>query len=466
MKIKFLTVITGLLMAAFMITSCLDNNETETVYSSNASITAFSIGNIETQYTANVNGKDTTLTATVTGTDYPFVIDQGKHLIYNVDSLPVGTDVSKVVANITADTPYIFIVAEENDSLWTEGDSLNFEKPVFFKVMAYDMSYGDKYEAKINVHNVVPDSLMWSNLNNNNNFAGNRIQAQKALYFNNRIYVFAEQTTQVQVTSTAITDGRSWSDLQNLDIPEKAVYSSAMAWGDHLYIVAGKSLYSSTNGEDWTKIETGIELKQLVSNIYSLNNSENDKLVAIDSNNHFVESHNGIDWTQNEEVPEGFPQSDLSFASYALATNKNIDRMVLMGENEIAADTASIVWTQLSTENTWGDYSIGEKETRFCPKLEHIAMIHYNDQLYAFGGKGKKNDKEIAPFSTFYESLNHGVTWMPVTKNVSFPKEFTGYYEQANGNYSFTVDSNNYLWIMWSNGGGVWRGRINKLAFK
>ena len=62
MKIKFLTVITSLLAAAFMITSCLDDNEVETEYSSESSITSFAIKDkIETQYTEKVNGKDTTL---------------------------------------------------------------------------------------------------------------------------------------------------------------------------------------------------------------------------------------------------------------------------------------------------------------------------------------------------------------------------------------------------------------------
>ena len=52
MKIKFLTVITSLLAAAFMITSCLDDNEVETEYSSESSITSFAIKDkIETQYT-------------------------------------------------------------------------------------------------------------------------------------------------------------------------------------------------------------------------------------------------------------------------------------------------------------------------------------------------------------------------------------------------------------------------------
>lgn len=87
MKIKFLTVITSLLAAAFMITSCLDDNEVETEYSSESSITSFAIKDkIETQYTEKVNGKDTTLTFTVDGTKYPFAIDQGTRHIYNVDS--------------------------------------------------------------------------------------------------------------------------------------------------------------------------------------------------------------------------------------------------------------------------------------------------------------------------------------------------------------------------------------------
>ena len=72
MKIKFLTVITSLLAAAFMITSCLDDNEVEIEYSSESSITAFAIKDkIETQYTKEVNGKDTTLTFTVDGAKYP-----------------------------------------------------------------------------------------------------------------------------------------------------------------------------------------------------------------------------------------------------------------------------------------------------------------------------------------------------------------------------------------------------------
>ena len=178
MKIKFLTVITSLLAAAFMITSCLDDNEVETEYSSESSITSFAIKDkIETQYTEKVNGKDTTLTFTVDGTKYPFAIDQGTRHIYNVDSLPVGTDISKVVVSIKSDGIGIFIVAEDKDSLWNDTDSLNFEKPVQFKVMAMSGVYGPIYKAEINVHKQVPDSLQWSHRGSS---FDNTIQAQES----------------------------------------------------------------------------------------------------------------------------------------------------------------------------------------------------------------------------------------------------------------------------------------------
>ena len=444
MKIKFLTVITGLLMAAFMITSCLNDDDNEVTLSSESSITAFSIkDNIETKYTAKVNGKDTTLTATVKGSDYPFIIDQVERRIYNADSLPVGTNVSKVVVEITADTPYILIVANK-DSLWTSTDSLNFENPVKFKVMAQSMEYGAVYTAEINVHKQEPDSLVWSNLSSD--FNGSAIQAQKAVYFNDKIYVFARQDEgKVAVTTTSITDGHSWSALQPLSL-EKADYSTAMTWGDHLYIIAENQLYQSENGTDWSKIESAPKLKMLVSNIYSQNNPE--------ENN------------KQESVPYGFPETSLSFVSYPLNTNSSIDRMLVLGENPIATDTTSVVWAQLSTENTWGNYPPEKDNLDFCPKLENIAMIHYNNQLYAFGGPGKKNGSNLAPFSAFYESVNNGIIWQQVKRYVFFPEEFSNLYKQADGNYSYVIDKNNYLWIMWSKSGQVWRGRINKLGFK
>ena len=460
MKIKFLTVITSLLAAAFMITSCLDDNEVEVEYSSESSITAFSIDDIETQYTEEVNGKDTTLTFTVDGDKYPFAIDQGARHIYNVDSLPVGTDVSKVVVSIKSDGIGIFTVAEDKDSLWSETDSLNFEEPVQFKVMAMSGVYGPIYKVQINVHKQVPDSLQWSHIGNT---FDTTVQAQKAVTLGDYIYIFAQQNNGATITTTHINDGKTWTPLQTLSNVPNADYSSAMVWGDKLYILGNNDLYSSTDGTNWNKVSTDAKFSKLIANVYS---EYNHNLYAIDTNNHFMESEDGLTWEVNEEIPANFPENHISYATYPLVTNKFIDRILLMGENSIETDTTSTVWTRLTTENSWGDYPTAAYDRYYCPKLANISMIHYNNQLYAFGGPGKSFGEDIPAFSQFYESTDQGVTWEPVSRYVFFPAEFTDLYNQANGNYSYVVDKNDFLWIIWSQSGQVWRGRINKLGFE
>ena len=227
MKLRVLNIFIGLFIAACTISSCLDSDYIEYEYSSNASITAFSItDSIVTYYPSVVDGVDTTLSKGVVGTDYPFIINQHEGLIYNADSLPVGTDVSKVVVNMTHDGYAVYIVAE-TDTLWSEEDSLNFESPVLFKILAQDGSYGRTYTAKINVHQQDPEEITWTKMTGN--FSSN-IQKQKALYANGHIYVFAEQESQVAMTMT--TDGKVWTELTSINIPTKADYTSAMAWGN------------------------------------------------------------------------------------------------------------------------------------------------------------------------------------------------------------------------------------------
>ena len=201
----------------------MDDEKPVYEYSSDASIIAFSIKDIATKIDTTINGKDTTLTATVTGKNYPFNIDQKQGLIYNVDSLPVGTNVKKVVPEISADG-YVFIVAE-TDSIW-------------------DGSYGRIYTAKVNVHQQDPETMSWSKFNSNFN---KNIGKQKAVYLNQQIFVFAEQEEQIGVTIANQADGNQWATLQTIDIPTKADYTSVIAWGESLYILASNELYTSNN---------------------------------------------------------------------------------------------------------------------------------------------------------------------------------------------------------------------------
>ena len=147
-----------------------------------------------------------------------------------------------------------------------------------------------------------------------NNFS-TEIKAQKAIYTNKQIYVFAEQGSKVAMTCT--TDGKVWSDLKAIDIPIKADYSSVMAWGNQFYILANLELYTSTNGLNWYKVETGVSIARLLANSQTANSQ---KIMGIDTDNYFIGSEDGILWNRYEAVPESFPTTKTSYVSYELDT--------------------------------------------------------------------------------------------------------------------------------------------------
>lgn len=456
MKLKVLNIVFSLFIVACSISSCLDSDVVEYEFSSNASITAFSItDSIITSYPAVVNGKDTTLTTSVIGSDYPFIINQKEGLIYNPDSLPVGTDVSKVVVDITADTQGIYIVAEK-DSLWEETDSLNFEKPIQFKVMSESGAYGRNYTAKINVHKQDPDSLSWQRIESN--FSKN-IQKQKAVYANNAIYVFAANESGVSMTQT--NDGSVWSGLTATNLPKEANYASVMVCGGLFYILAGDELHTSSDGLQWEKVETTQRFSRLIANIHT---AHNHKMLGVDTDNYYLESEDGINWIRGEEMPADFPTSGFASISFALNTNEKLSKIVLMGETALDTDTTTTIWTQLNTENYWTELT-SESSAYACPKLENQGMIYYNNEIYTFGGSGQFKGS-IGAFSNFFVSNDNGISWEAISSKFMFPAEFSTIYDEAAGNYSYIVDDQHFIWVIWSQTGEVWRGRLNKLGFK
>ena len=134
-----------------------------------------------------------------------------------------------------------------------------------------------------------------------------------------------------------------------------------------------------------------------------------------------------------------------------------------MGKTNLSTDTITTIWTQLNSEDYWTELTLGNN-TYACPKLENQGLIHYNNKLYTFGGSGQFNGA-VDAFSKIYTSVDNGITWEEITSKFMFPTEFNALYETAEGNYSYIVDDQQFIWIMWSQTGEVWRGRLNKLGF-
>lgn len=87
MKIKFLPLIAVLFAATSIMTSCLDNDVEQITYTSETSITGFSLGTLNIDRIGkDKNGLDSPYVDTLDCSNYPFTIDQINRTITNKDS--------------------------------------------------------------------------------------------------------------------------------------------------------------------------------------------------------------------------------------------------------------------------------------------------------------------------------------------------------------------------------------------
>lgn len=466
MKIRILpSLVAGIMTATFFLSSCLGNDYEEIEYPSTSSITSFSIGTLhQTFYVKSSEGEDSVYTDTISYADVPFTIDQINRKIYNKDSLPKDVDITRVVASISADYAAVYYVKNNKDTIWTTTDSLDFSKPVTFKVMTFNptlnqFDFGASYEVSVNVHKLNPDSLVWKHFENNK-FANNTVYIeQKAVYTNDSLYVFGKTADEsVKANKTSVERGNisSWNEIT---LPAGTNIYSATAFNNNVYFVANEELYFLL-GKQITKVgnSTGLTNLITVSNgkLLAYKGNEN-KVVTIDSEgNELTESNfvNGYDLNGR-----------MSAISMPSSHNKDLWRTIVMtNDNDGTAktDTAANVFSYISSDETWVKYQPNTPTT--CPNQGNISMITYDGKIYAFG----------EDFDYFYTSNDNGLNWNQETGYMVFPSEnkngidkLTTY--RGNGSYSAVVEENgnkgSFIWFIWEDGTAT-RALLNRLTPK
>ena len=472
MKIKFLPLIVGLCSTVWGLTSCLNNDIEEITYSSSTSITGFSIGTLNIERTGVAkDGSDSIYTDTINCSDYPFTIDQLNRTIENKDSLPVGTDITKVVTSITADSYYIYYEKQDGsdvkDTLWTNTDSIDFTKPVIFKVIAYSGVVGKSYQVKVNVHKQVPDSLQWNFISNAFD-QGIRLQRQKAVYIADRIYVFGQNPSGETVIQWSTVNNGNATNWQTLSTEITGIDSySVTTWQGAIYFIADQQLYSiDPSANICSQVTIPVTLSQLIVGgeaLYAFNDQLESGYLTTD-----------YQWITDAdaEVLKPLAGNRISATAYPTGYNASIQRLIALSNNNgtATADTVALVGNRLSIEKSWSIYT--PNTPTICPNLQNISMINYDGKLYAFGGSNANGS--IKPFEALYCSIDNGLSWTKETEDVVFPQEvsddnpnlkpFTQYYTEGEGTYSSVVDQDNFIWIIWEDG-SLCRGRINRLGF-
>lgn len=400
------------LIGALLMTSCLAD-ETVIEPSSTVALLSFSIQDLKTVHTIQKeDGTDSTYTTVMNGRSVKFTIDQANRRVYNVDSIAYGTNVSRVLVNVTADGAVNYVKADE--TLGSVEDSIDFNTPVTFRVTSYDGQFKRDYMVSVNTHQVDPKKTSWKQFENTNFPA---FVEQKAFVKGDTLYVIGRDADGiVSVASTATTNGSEWATTTCSGIEGAGL--SALLVVDTFYLKTDARLYRSSDATEWSIVEDETKVSILP--------------------------------TDTVDISRG-----VALFRHPLRTNPDIMRTIFVATPEVAADTCAQVWTKLDTEK-WVEIGSSGNNVYGCPNLENLAVIEYADRMYAFGGQGLGNRKiKLEAFSNCYESRDHGVTWKKNEETFSLPEAFEG----RNEAFSTATDGE-YVWVMWSNG-EVWRGRWN-----
>ena len=475
MKIKFLPLIAVLFAATSIMTSCLDNDVEQVTYTSETSITGFSLGTLNIDRIGkDKNGLDSPYVDTLDCSNYPFTIDQINRTITNKDSLPVGTHIDKVITSITYDAGMLGYTPKgsDHDTIWTSTDSIAFTDPVEFKVNAYSGVEGKPYKVTINVHKQEPDTISWKKFDTQLFNAGS-LSEQKAVYANGKVYVFGKNgnDTHIEYSDVANDNPSPWIPVTD-NIPSNIDTYSATAWAGNIYFLAG-----GTNDKQLYKLSvTTDEIEPVGTETFEVligGNDTKEELYAVInkisngvSNSVSHTNKNGV-WTEDANPFTQFPAGKPFFSNTTTASyNSNITTTVALCYNQgnTANDTTALVFNRISSDNKWEE----RMQNLPLPNLENVTMIYYDGKLYAFGG----GYGEIKPFSQFYCSTDNGLCWRPVTECMAYPAEFSEHYTAHNKNYTCAVtpklesetSRGNFIRIVWEDG-RICRGRINRLGF-
>ena len=132
---KQIRILYVLLAAVMVLASCSKTDDSSTTLYSDAAITAFTLGTM-----TRVDGD---AKKTYAGSAYQFFIDQKARVVYNVDSLPIGTDVTAVYCAVSTLNNGLAMLVDhttETMSYHSSSTPVDFTEPRKFRIYSSDGS--------------------------------------------------------------------------------------------------------------------------------------------------------------------------------------------------------------------------------------------------------------------------------------------------------------------------------------
>lgn len=191
-----------------------------------------------------------------------FSIDLNNGQIFNADSLPKGTDVSRLAVNIsTSAVGKVELVVNRGalgDTIYnytaSQNDSIDFSHgPVIMKVTAQNGTVRD-YTVRVNVHRMQPDSLYWSRTAVTSlPTLLETVVAQKTVEFGHEAVTLTADASGNACMAVSANPADGW-EMKRVILPAGADVRTLTATASALYMLddAGNLHTASTPAGAWT----------------------------------------------------------------------------------------------------------------------------------------------------------------------------------------------------------------------
>lgn len=361
----------------------------------------------------------------LTGLDSVFFsIDLTSAQVFNADSLPYGTDVSRLVPKIGVEGCSVaelhFSRANKPDTvvnyLTNPADSIDFSAgTVKLHLASANLEAERDYYISVNVHKMKPDSLYWNRTARRNLPTSIGIPGrQKTVVYKNHTVCLTAAGTNYCIATSSNPGDDNWT-TQGVNFPFTPAVETFSATSDALYITdSDGKLYRSADGASWTDCAVTLHY------IYG---GYGDKLLAVERRG-ATYYHVTYPATTATAVPEGCPIEGTSqIATFTNEWSAGTQAYVLGGVTSEGQLTGSMWgydghnWAKISQQ----EVPAGKGKTMFSYVTFKTDSTSWKTKTYttlvALGGQNAAgvNDK------TVYISLNMGLNWKKADALMQLP---------------------------------------------
>ena len=189
-----------LLALVLMASSCSEKDNVVSTSNDYCYISSVILGNVKRKV-QNTN-------VTFSAVDYEMTINQRTNNIENRDSLPYGSQLSRVIATIHFDGSTLAYREKGSNSEWTSynaTDSLDLTKPLELFLTSNDNQSSRIYTLKVNVHQQEGDSLFWKQCDNNVAELTDMTD-MKAFVLKDKLFVLGQKTSGITLAERSSTE--------------------------------------------------------------------------------------------------------------------------------------------------------------------------------------------------------------------------------------------------------------------